>query len=61
VGQIWFAPRLVLVKHLFESRIISVMKISILSILLVLFSAALSTAPGGSYPKPQPVRVCRRP
>lgn len=53
MGQIWFAPRLVLVKRLFESRIISVMKISMLRILLVLFSAALATAQGGSYPKPQ--------
>src|SRR5262249_15088454 len=32
------------VKRLFESRIISVLKISILRILLVLFSAALATA-----------------
>jgi len=41
------------VKRLFESRIMSVMKISILRILLVLFSAALATAQGGYYPKPQ--------
>ena len=53
MGKIWFAPRLVVVKRLFELRIISVMKISILRILLVLFSAALATAQGGSYPKPQ--------
>jgi cytochrome oxidase Cu insertion factor (SCO1/SenC/PrrC family) len=31
----------------------SVMKMSILRILLILFSAALATAQGGSYPKPQ--------
>jgi len=53
VGQIWFAPRLVLLKRLFESRIISVMNVSMLRILLVLFSAPIATAQGGSYPKPQ--------
>jgi len=31
----------------------SVMKMSMLRILFVLFSAALATAQGGSYPKPQ--------